>query len=561
MRPGKLTIGSAILAAGCILGTLAVSQAQSQSGTGTPAKTILGGNVSAVKGFGTHFQTSDRCMACHNQLSTPEGEDISIGLAWRTSIMGNGARDPYWMAGVRRELTDHPTAATLINDECTICHMPMMRYESKLAGGEGGGPFAHLPPDPAKLADKLADDGISCTVCHQIQPDNLGTPESFVGGFKIDEKTVAGKRRVYGPYEIDTGHTTIMHSSSTFQPTEGKHIRSSELCATCHTLLTKALNPQGEVIGELPEQVPYQEWLHSDYKDKQSCQSCHMPVVQEEVPITKVFGEPRAGFSRHVFVGGNYFMQRLLGQHRGDLGVQALPSEMEAAAVRTIANLQTQAAKIEITDLGVRLGQVDAQISVENLGGHKLPTGYPSRRVWLHVTVRDRNGRAIFESGKFNSDGSITGNDNDADPTLFEPHYIEIRDPGQVQIYESVMGDPQNKPTTGLLTALRFLKDNRLLPRGFDKQTADKDVAVVGEALSDSDFGAGGDTVRYLVPAGDAQGPFRVEAELWYQPIAFRWAMNLKQYTSMEPTRFVGYYETAAAGSAVVLVRTTAATN
>ena len=113
-----------------------------------------------------------------------------------------------------------------------------------------------------------------------------------------------------------------MKSSSTFRPTEGKQIRSSELCATCHTLLTKALNAQGEVIGELPEQVPYQEWLHSDYKDKQSCQSCHMPVVQQDVPITKVFGEPRAGFSRHVFVGGNFFMQRLLNQYRGDLGIR-----------------------------------------------------------------------------------------------------------------------------------------------------------------------------------------------------------------------------------------------
>jgi hypothetical protein len=542
------------------LGCFGVAYAQSQSGGA--ATTILGGNVAAVKGFGTHFQTSDRCMACHNQLTTPAGEDISIGLAWQTSMMGNGARDPYWMAGVRRELIDHPTAANLINDECTICHMPMMRYESKLAGGEGGGPFAHLPPDPAKLADRLADDGISCTVCHQITRDNLGTKDSFVGGFKIDEKTTAmGERRVYGPYEIDTGHTTIMRSSSTFRPMEGKHIQSSELCATCHTLITKALNAQGEVIGELPEQVPYQEWLHSDYKDKQSCQSCHMPVVEQDVPITKVFGEPRPGFSRHTFVGGNFFMQRLLNQHRGDLGIPALPTEMEAAATRTIAHLQSEAAKIEITDLALRNGRVEADIAVENLGGHKLPTAYPSRRVWLHVTVRDRNGRAIFESGAFNPDGSITGNDNDADAMRFEPHYAEIRAPNQVQIYESVMADPQGRPTTGLLTALRFIKDNRLLPRGFDKQTADKDVAVVGEALADPDFGSAADTVRYLVDVGNAQGPFQVDAELWYQPIAFRWAMNLKQYDAMEPQRFVGYYEAAAAGSAVVLVRTTAATN
>ena len=148
-----------------------------------------------------------------------------------------------------------------------------------------------------------------------------GTRESFVGGFKIDEKASPGERRVFGPFEIEKGHTTIMHSSSTFQPTEGKHIRSSELCATCHTLITQALDAQGKVIGELPEQVPYQEWLHSDFKDTRSCQSCHMPVVEEEVPITSVFGEPRTGFSRHTFVGGNFFMQRILNRFRADLSV------------------------------------------------------------------------------------------------------------------------------------------------------------------------------------------------------------------------------------------------
>jgi hypothetical protein len=457
-------------------------------------------------------------------------------------------------------MTDHPSATSVIQDECSICHMPMMRYESKLAGGQGEA-FAHIPPDPAKLADRLADDGVSCTVCHQMTGDNLGTRESFVGGFKIDEKTAPGERRVYGPYEVSTGHTTIMRSSSTFRPMEGKHIQSSELCATCHTLYTKALNAQGEEIGELPEQVPYQEWLHSDYKETQSCQSCHMPVVPQDVPITKVFGEPRPGFSRHVFVGGNFFMQRILNLYRGDLGTAALPAEMDAAANRTIAHLQSQAAKVAIRNLEVRNGRVEAEISVENLGGHKLPTAYPSRRVWLHVTVRDRNGGVLFESGALNPNGSITGNDNDEDATRFEPHYTEITNPDQVEIYESVMGDPEGKPTTGLLTALRYLKDNRLLPHGFDKQTADKDIAVHGEAESDADFTSGGDTIQYSAAVGNPQGPFQVEAELWYQPIAYRWAMNLKPYDAMEPQRFVRYYEATASGSGVMLVRSTAVAN
>ena len=33
------------------------------------------------------FTTSDRCMACHNGLVTPSGEDISIGVAWRPTMI------------------------------------------------------------------------------------------------------------------------------------------------------------------------------------------------------------------------------------------------------------------------------------------------------------------------------------------------------------------------------------------------------------------------------------------------------------------------------------------
>jgi len=511
----------------------------------------------AGKGYGSHFPTSDQCFACHNGITTPTGEDISIGINWRTSMMANAGRDPYWMAGVRRETVDHPAASRLIQDECSICHMPMMRYEARLAGGAGE-TFAHLPPDPARLGDRLADDGVSCSVCHQITEQNLGRRESFVGGFKIDEKAAPGERRIYGPFETDKGHTTIMKSSSTFQPVEGKQVRSSELCATCHTLLTQALDQQGRVIGELPEQVPYQEWLHSDYKGTRSCQSCHMPVVKEDVPITSVFGEPRAGFSRHTFVGGNFFMQRLLNRFRNDLSVTAQPQEMDAAANRTIAHLQSEAARVEVQSLDIVGARLVAGISVENLGGHKLPTAYPSRRAWLHVTVRDRNGKTVFESGALDPDGAIRGNDNDADGSRFEPHYTEITRPDQVQIYETVMFGADEAVTTGLLTALRYVKDNRLLPHGFDKRTADKDVAVHGEAEQDADFAGGGDQIRYSIAVEDAQGPFRVEAELWYQPIAYRWAMNLKKYDAMEPRRFVGYYEEMASGSGVMLAHAAA---
>jgi hypothetical protein len=122
-----------------------------------------------------------------------------------------------------------------------------------------------------------------------------------------------------------------------------------------------------------------------------------------------------------------------------------------------------------------------------------------------------------------------------------------------VQIYEAIMGDSRGAVTTGLLNALNYLKDNRLLPTGFDKRTAGKQVAVAGGALEDADFGGGGDRIRYSVELGEAQGPFRVEAELCYQPVAYRWAMNLKRYDAEEPRRITGYYEAMAPASVVVL--------
>src|SRR6201995_5785638 len=77
------------------------------------------------------FETSDRCIACHNDLKTPSGKDVSIGFNWRASIMANSSRDPYWQASVRRESIDHPEAKQEIADTCTICHMPAVRMAER----------------------------------------------------------------------------------------------------------------------------------------------------------------------------------------------------------------------------------------------------------------------------------------------------------------------------------------------------------------------------------------------------------------------------------------------
>jgi hypothetical protein len=479
---------------------------------------------------------------------------VSISSDWRATMMANSARDPYWQAAVRRETMDHPAAAEHIEDTCATCHMPMARYEAHLGGGTGR-VFGNLPIGAEATREAtLAADGVSCTACHQITAEGLGDPSSFTGGFRVDEATAWGSRKIYGPFTTDRGRAALMRSTVGFIPTEAAHVRSSALCATCHTLYTDALNERGEVVGRLPEQVPYLEWEASAFPARGlECQSCHMPVVTEPVPVTRVLGQPREEVSRHIFNGGNFFVLGMLNRFRDELGVEALPAELDRAQRRTVRHLETETAEVDIVSTTSAAGSLIVAVEVRNLAGHKLPTAYPSRRAWIHLTVSDRNGAVLFESGALRPNGAIVGNDSDENGAQFEPHYTSIDRPDQVQIYEAIMVDAGGVPTTGLIRGVRFEKDNRLLPIGFEKSGAASDIAVRGTAQQDADFVSGVDRVTYRISVTGGATGIVVDAALRFQPIGYRWAHALQEYDSFETNRFVEYFEEMSEGSSVTL--------
>jgi hypothetical protein len=508
------------------------------------SSTALAENPAAI------FEPNTRCQACHNGMTAPDGSDLSVGVDWRSSMMANAARDPYWHAAVRREVTEHPGHQGAIEDKCSTCHMPMARYAAKEAGGQGQ-VLSNLPDGTVVTAGPraFAADGVSCTVCHQITDEGLGEESSFTGGFVID--TTA--RQVLGPVAVDAGRTRAMRSSSGFDPHQGTHVQSAEFCASCHTLYTHAYGPDGEVTGELAEQVPYLEWKHSAYPGQQSCQDCHMPAAGEAA-YSSVLPLDHPSFAQHVFRGGNFFMPRVLNAHRAALGVRASAQEQEATAASAERNLATRTARLQAQAEWVE-GALELSVQVGNLAGHKLPSAYPSRRVWLHLAVRDAAGALLFESGALRPDGGIVGNDNDLDGASYEPHYQVIDNPEQVQIWEPILGDPQGAVTTGLLTATQYIKDNRLLPAGFDAATAHPDIAVYGAATEDPDFVAGGDALLYRVALGEAALPLAVSVELLYQPVGYRWAHNLGAIEAAETARWVGYYQQLAHASSAPLAQ------
>ena len=95
----------------------------------------------------------------------------------------------------------------------------------------------------------------------------------------------------------------------------------------------------------------------------------------------------------------------------------------------------------------------------------------------------------------------------------------------------------------------------RTPPAVADKTTAPPEIAVVGRAAKDDSFRSGGHRIRYSVEIGQSRGPFRMEAELGYQPIGYRWAHNVDGYDTFETRRFSGYFSAMSSESAIVLAR------
>ena len=161
---------------------------------------------------------------------------------------------------------------------------------------------------------------MSCTVCHQIAADRLGTRESFNGNFVVAPALANGKRRAFGPSNPDsrtTPHHALGHGLRA--GAGAAHPRVGALRDLPHAHHGGARIPDGRVIGSLPEQMNYQEWRHSAFvAEQRSCQSCHMPAAAGPVRIASVLGDYRDSLSRHTFVGGNAFMLRMMNRYRAD---------------------------------------------------------------------------------------------------------------------------------------------------------------------------------------------------------------------------------------------------
>lgn len=485
----------------------------------------------------TLFVGSGKCEFCHGLGSLgpnpdanldPEGNDISPVTTWQATMMANSAKDPFWQAKLSHEKLANPTHASTIDATCIRCHAPLGKFNA--IHHDIAYPFDSLKTDPIGM------DGVSCLACHSMAAEGLGTVFS-------SEMTYDTTHKVFGQYSDPL--TMPMQSNIGYTPTLGTHVSSSEMCGACHTLITSPLNDLGEEMDTFfVEQAIYHEWLNSDYSTSdKTCQACHMPKTEFDVIIANrpAWLSARPNYATHDLVGANVFMLKLLSENIDTLNLTASTTDFELTIEKTLDMLQNKSmeANLEIAETDV--DTITYALSLKNLAGHKLPGGYPSRRLIVEFLVQDPNGDTIFHSGQFNPDFSVTHED-----ATYEPHYDIIRQENEVQIYEMVMGDNTGEVTTLLERAYSSLKDNRLVPKGFSTSHASYDtIRIVGNAGIDPNFNAdnsGIDKIFYKIPNGASSANWVVTARVYYQPVPPKWVADMFGYSSTEIDLFKHLY-------------------
>ena len=523
------------------------------------------------------FTGSGKCAGCHGAdanhfanipgqqfpaVPMPGGWDINMVDQWRSTLMANSARDPFWRAKVEQEVTLNPGHQLELEDKCTSCHAPLGHFAAHHDGQEFYS-MAEL------LLDSLSLDGVSCNACHQQAPAGIGT--RFSGELTFVEDTL------FGPYGGGKDEPLIynlpMNTYVGYEPVYGEHMKRSEACAGCHSLITETADLDGNLTGqEFVEQSTYHEWLNSRYApamwegevndQRQECQGCHMPQLDDPVIISSgyAFLEPRTPYGQHYLVGANAAMLRLMRDHVDDLGLTASPALFDSTLQRTLDLLEHHAVDLSATANWYVEGQMEVEVNVLNRAGHKFPSGYPARRAWLEVELRHpETGEVIWASGERTADGLHIAGVDEAGLAAWEPHLDVVDSPDEVQIYEMVIADVNGDPTNVLERAATKLKDNRLVPLGFRMDHAVYDTttlagaAVLEDALNGNfnrdaagNEGTGGDRVTYLADvsaayAGDVAPELRVR--MWYQSMPPRWVNPMFEVEGPAIDWFEGVFE------------------
>ena len=246
-------------------------------------------------------------------------------------------------------------------------------------------PLAWINKD-FSLTQEISREGISCDFCHSIVSFDPNDP---VYPYKIKPGKV--KR---GPFKgaLSPAHKTEYSELHT----------KSEICAGCHELRGKNNTP---IIST------YTEWRNGPYsREGKECQTCHMPYVEGNI-VKPELKRVKRRINLHNIQGGHSISQL------------------------------SKAARVEILKINRKKDRILIEVGIRNVGsGHMIPTGIPSRKLVLRVSLKNKKGAEIYR---------------------------------EEMEFKKVMADEEGRilktDAEILLKSARIYSDNRIPPKGIKK--------------------------------------------------------------------------------------------
>jgi hypothetical protein len=492
--------------------------------------------------------SSNNCAGCHQGYNN--AANFFPWSTWSGTMMANATRDPVFWAAL--DVANNDLAG--VGDYCLRCHAPAGWYGGRVVktgtGSTIDGSNGCLLQGDYTSGDDGDYSGESCHFCHRLMAQGPRGQPAYTGNADVwlDDQPCATNidsqpcRR--GPYNYPAGSPV---APPPHDWAYSAYHEQSAICGNCHNVSTPdtsagplktLIDTNGVDTGiPFPAERTFSEWQQSDFADlifrdglgdvkftpalthSRQCQDCHMPTSTDPTAYACVQENPgvRANnLALHSIVGGNSWVPAILGgEYGGALSRVPAFAQTAAAAVQ----MQQGAAQVAISPGKFILptqtvaGTLALNVSVTNLSGHKLPTGYAEgRRMWIDVQIRDASNNLLAESGAYNTATGVLTQDTQA-------RVYEILQ----GIWDSGSGSCQITDSDGNLQFHFVLnnciaKDNRIPPLGFfggsnlETMPVGQSFPVVGARMANYD----NVPYNFSIPAATAL-PVQVSVSVYYQ--------------------------------------------
>ncbi len=483
----------------------------------------LGGTKPGELDFGGQFEGADGCALCHGGGFAGDRSYLPHD-SWAGTMMGNAARDPIFRAALAIANQDAPGIGTF----CLRCHSPIAFVRG------------HAIPADGSAFDAVDKQGIGCDTCHRAVASGPSNAPYKVGNAQIVYSNALDKR---GPY---TDSVAAVHSTAV-----DPDLSTSHFCGQCHQV-THPGRMLRDVSGnqtplEFPLDTTYQEWQNSDFavNGEAECIDCHLARIEGDAPVATSANAPfRKNPRNHAFVGANLFGIRAV--MAADVArANAYPDAFALALDRTQKTLES-AAQVKILSIPKNAkpgANITVTVRVENLSGHKFPTGYAEgRRAWIALVLVAPNGDETFLRGGYDD---VSG---------------EIIGAGSTHVYRAEHGHWNGitaEASEHLALHDMILSDTRIPPKGFVATTGTFPTSEIDYGQPDVGFRHYDEASFDLtIPEGIA-GENVFSARVYYQPVtrAYVEFLAATNVTDASGKDLLAFYETSDAAKPSLVTR------